>query len=178
MEGHHGEESKQTSDMIWFICLKEHLGFPLENVIKIKSSSWAEHTASLGNKTMETVGHLLLLLPLSQTTEWYACCFKIIMPMGHVWMNYSGTVPLGDLPMWGGDRIRRSLLLDRTHFESTAHTPQLDCAWLTIYQLEHSLSNRRIKRIPAMTFRGWDTCRNMNCQTGAHVHIQRESCDL
>lgn len=174
MEGHHEEESKQTTDMIWFICLKEHLGFPLESIIKIKSSSWTEHTASLGNKTMETVGHLPLLLPLSQTTEWHACCFKVIIPLGHVWMNYSGTIPLSDLPVLGGDRIRLSLLLDRTHFESTAHISQFNCAWL------FTISN-----IQAMTVPSWDTCapcRNMNsamdCQTGANVHHQRESYDL
>lgn len=52
---------------------------------------------------MEIVGRLLLLLPLSQTSRRVCLVFKkVIIPLGHVWMNYSGTGPLSDLPMFRG----------------------------------------------------------------------------
>lgn len=185
VESHQGKCVKQRNDMIWLMSFKEHFGCPWRISLKLNQAHGQNTPQVRGAgqwKSLDTCFYYCFCL---RPTEWDACCFKVIIPLGHVWMNYSGSIPLSGLPVFGGDCIRLPLLLDRTHCGSTAHISQLDYTWLTASHLGHSHSSRRIKGIQATTLPSWGTrapCRNTNSamgsQTGSNVHNQGESCGV
>lgn len=157
-----GVGSKQRRDMIWFIFLKEHFGCPLEDIIKIKSSPRTEHTTSLGARQWKVL----------DTCFYYCFCVSPAEVYPAVLQSHQSSGPLLEELLWhllsdqlmlGGDCIWLPLLPDRTHFQSTAHISQLEYAWLTAFQLRHSLSNRRTRRTQAMTLPRWDTCSLCKC---------------
>lgn len=116
------------------------LATPLEKIIKMmrfEDKTNHEFLRTRQQKLLDTCFYYCLCL---RPTEWYAWCFRVIIPLGRVYMNYSDTSPFNELPVFRGDYTWLPPLLDRTHFQSTAHISHLDCAWLLPSPSVHSVT--------------------------------------
>ena len=79
------------------------LATPLENIIKMRrfeDKTNHEFSRTQQQKLLDTCFYYCLCL---RPTEWYTCCFRVIIPLGHVYMNYSDTSPFNKLPVFRED---------------------------------------------------------------------------